>query len=59
MIKHPVPALQMDPLLPYWPKLLVRDKGPTELQPFTSCPYSPNVLERLYEKWSSEGISLL
>jgi hypothetical protein len=26
---------------------------------FFSCPYSPKCVERLYEKWFSEGISLL
>jgi hypothetical protein len=28
-------------------------------RPFSSQPYSPKCLERLYEKWSSDGISLL
>src|SRR5919112_482333 len=32
-----------------------RGEGPNHLH---SCPYSPECVERLYEKWSSEGIWL-
>jgi hypothetical protein len=39
-----------------WETIVGKTAGPSDARP---TPYSPYVLERLYEKWFSEGISLL
>jgi hypothetical protein len=39
-----------------WETTVGKTAGPSDARP---TPYSPYVLERLYEKWFSEGISLL